>query len=297
MSALPRRAIDSDRVLRQTVRWGEARSDVRAMLLTSTRTMPGAPVDAFSDYDIIVAVTDVHPYFADRAWLEDFGRVLVVYRDPIRRLHGLDCFAYITQYEDGTKIDFTLWTAGIVARIAAAAELPEDLDVGYAVLLDKEGLARDLAPPTHRAHIPARPTEAEYLTLVELLFHEATYVAKHLRRDDLMPARYNLDYAMKHVDLRRMLEWRIEIDAGWALKPGAYGKGLKRHLDPATWAELERTYVGASLQDNWEALFRTIGLFRRVAVEVGERLGYAYPLELDRRAVAYLQRVRDGADP
>ncbi len=292
MNPLPSETIDADRVLKHAVAWGQARADVRAMLLTSTRTMPGSPVDRFSDYDIILAVTDVAPYFADREWLEDFGRVLVVYRDPIKQVHGLDSFACITQYEDGTKIDFTLWTAGILARIAADPTLPDALDVGYAVLLDGEGLARGLAPPTHRAHIPAPPTQAEYFTLVEELFHEATYVAKHLWRDDLLPAKYSLDYAMKHVDLRRMLEWKIEVDAGWALKPGAYGKGLKRRLDAATWAELERTYTGASLQDNWEALFRTIDLFRKVAIEVGERLGYAYPGALDGRAVAYLRRVR-----
>jgi aminoglycoside 6-adenylyltransferase len=254
--------------------------------------MPGATVDRFSDYDMVVAVEDIAPYFADRGWLEDFGRVLVLYRDPIHQVHGLDGFACITQYEDGLKIDFTLWTAGILERIAAAPSLPESLDVGYAVLLDKDGLARGLPPPTHRAHIPARPTQAEYLTLVEELFHEATYVAKHLRRDDLLPAKYCLDHVMKQGNLRRMLEWRIEVDAGWDLKPGAYGKGLKRRLDPARWAELERTYAGASLEDNWESLFRTIDLFRKVAVEVGRELGYPYPHDLDRRVAAYLERVR-----
>ncbi len=292
MKALSRETIEADRVLKRAVSWGEARSDVRAMLLTSTRTMPDAAVDRFSDYDIVLAVTDVMPYFDDRSWLGDFGQVLVVYRDPIRQLHGLDRFAYITQYEDGLKIDFTLWSAGIPARIAATGALPDDLDVGYAVLLDKEGLTRDLKAPARRAHIPARPTVAHYLTLVEDLFHEATYVAKNLWREELLPAKYSLDHVMKQVDLRKMLEWHIETEHGWALKPGAYGKGLKKHLAPELWKELERTYAGASLEENWDSLFRTIDLFRRVAVEVGDRLGYAYPRDLDRRAVAYLQRVQ-----
>jgi aminoglycoside 6-adenylyltransferase len=263
------------------------------MILTSTRTKPGVTVDRFSDYDVIVAVTDIHPFFDDRSWLEDFGQVLVLYRDPIRLDEGQERFAYITQYEDGTKIDFTLWPVELVRRVTRRPHLPDDLDVGYAVLLDKDGLTTGLQPPTYRAHIPAPPGEIAYRARVEEFFHEATYVAKHLWRDDLMPAKYNLDYAMKGVNLRCMLEWRIEMDHGWSLKPGAYGKGLKRYLPPEVWSKLEATYVGAGTEENWAALFRTIDLFRQVALEVAAGLGYDYPHDLDRRVVAYLERVRD----
>ncbi|MBF8285101.1 MAG: hypothetical protein HW378_4016, partial [Anaerolineales bacterium] len=36
-----------------------------------------------------------------------------------------------------------------------------------------------------------------------------------------------------------------------------------------------------------------VDLFRKVAVEVGKHLGYAYPDDLDRRAVAYLEKVKN----
>jgi aminoglycoside 6-adenylyltransferase len=273
--------------------WAEKRATVRAMLLTSTRTSPNARVDLFSDYDVILVVTDIHPFFGDRAWLEDFGPVLVVYRDPIRLSYGVEKFAYITQYEDGLKIDFTLWPVEMVPQIVAAPQLPDDLDVGYAVLTDKDDLTTGLRPPTYGAHIPSPPGREEYETHIEVFFHEATYVAKHLWRDDLLAAKYNLDYAMKMVKLRQMLEWRMEIDHAWSVKPGAYGKGLKRYLAPGTWQELESTYVGAGTEENWDALFKTIELYRRVAIEVGQHLGYDYPYELDRRAVEYLKKVRN----
>ena len=284
---------EEDRIIQQLTDWAEDGEDVRAMLLTSTRTRPDARVDLFSDYDVVLVVTDIHPFYEDRGWLGDFGEVLVVYRDPIRLDHGLERFAYITQYEDGLKLDLTLWPVEMLSRIAAAPQLPDELDVGYAVLMDKDDLTAGLQPPTHRAHIPSPPSREEYETRIEVFFHEATYVAKHLWRDDLMAAKYNLDYAMKAKKLRQMLEWRISIERDWAFKPGAYGKGLKRHLDPGTWQELENTYVGAGEFENWQALFRTIDLYRRVAIEVGEHLGYHYPHELDDRTMAYLQKMRD----
>ena len=57
--------------------------------------------------------------------------------------------------------------------------------------------------------------------------------------------------------------------------------------------ELESTYVGAGEQENWDALFKTIALYRRVAIEVGHHLGYSYPHELDRRAMEYLRKVQN----
>jgi aminoglycoside 6-adenylyltransferase len=90
-----------------------------------------------------------------------------------------------------------------------------------------------------------------------------------------------------------MLEWRMEIDHGWSVKPGAHGKGLKKYVAPETWARLESTYVGAGTEENWQALFDTISLFRDMAKEVGTALGYAYPQDLDNRVIQYLSRIHD----
>ncbi|HVN56021.1 MAG TPA: aminoglycoside 6-adenylyltransferase [Anaerolineaceae bacterium] len=280
-------------VLDQLVAWGAAREDVRAMVLTSSRTNPTAPVDAFSDYDVIVAVNDIRPYFQDRGWLEDFGRVLVLYRDPIQRLNGVEKFAYITQYEDGLKIDFTLIHPEYLCGLAAAPVLPPDLEPGYIVLLDKDRLTRGMAAPSHRAYIPMPPTESEYLEGIEIFFHEATYLAKYLWRDDLLPARHHLDISLKEDHLLPMMEWLVEIEQGWPVKTGHWGRGLKKWLRRELWAELEGTYAGAGLEENWAAMFRTIDLFQKVAQEVGQALGFEYPLALHERAVRYLCRVRD----
>lgn len=281
-----------EKVIERLVDWAEREPCVRAMILTSSRAIPGAPLDALSDYDILLALSEVGPFFESREWLEAFGHVLVLYRDPLQAKGGHETSCYVTQYESGLKIDFCLWPVGLLQEVAAAPALPVELDAGYRVLLDKDRLTDGLGPPTYLGYIPAPPTEPEYWTRVELLFHEATYVAKYLWRDDLVAAKQILDGTLKQEDLLPMLVWLMELDHGWRVKPGPYGRRLKKWLRPELWAELESTYAGAGLEENWEAMFRTIALFRRAAVEVGQRLGYAYPYELDRRAVAYLERVR-----
>jgi aminoglycoside 6-adenylyltransferase len=71
-----------------------------------------------------------------------------------------------------------------------------------------------------------------------------------------------------------LLEWRIEIDHNWSWKPGAVGRGLKKYLDSRTWGEFANTYVGEDIDENWDALFKTTALCRRIALEVGEAPGY-----------------------
>ena len=284
-----------DDVLQRLVRWAEERDPVRAMLLTSTRARSDAPVDALSDYDAVLVVEDIRPFFEDRSWLGDFGEVLVAYWDTVEPEpdFGIEQTGNTVQYADGLRIDFRIWPVALLRRIAAAPKLPDELDAGYSVLLDKDGLAAGLRPPTYRACVPERPDAETFRTWVNDFFSAAPPAGKHLLRDELFPAKWCLDYDMKHVYLRRMLEWRMELDRGWSVPTDLLGKGLKKRLPPEIWEALEGTYTGADLEGNWEALFRTMALFRRVAVEVADGLGYAYPHDLDRRVTGYVRAIRD----
>jgi aminoglycoside 6-adenylyltransferase len=283
-----------DAVFKRLIQWAERRADIRAMLLTSTRAVPGASVDELSDYDVILIVEDIYPFFEDHTWLDEFGDVLVAYWDPIYADpdHGIAKTANVTQYADGLKIDFTLWPVELLRAVVRAPALQAELDAGYRILMDKEELTTGMKPPTYSAYIPSPPTRQEYLKHINDFFSDAPYAAKCLLRGELFPLKWCLDHDMKHVYLRPLLEWRVALDREGSVPVGALGKGLKKHLPPELWSQLEATYAGASLAENWEALFRTIALFRRVAMEVGERLGYEYPLDLDERVIAFVKAMQ-----
>ncbi|HSH81386.1 MAG TPA: aminoglycoside 6-adenylyltransferase [Herpetosiphonaceae bacterium] len=245
-----------------------------------------------SDYDVIVVVSDLRPFSEDEAWLRWYGVPLVLLRDSHMR-DGIAAQVWLVLYEDSTKIDYTICPVVYLEEALAAPQLDEGLDVGYRVLVDKDGLTGALKPPTYTAHIPRKPSEGEYLALVEEFWWETTYVAKNLWRDELFPAKYSFEAVIKFDLLRRMLEWYVEIDHNWSLKPGTLGRGLKTLLAPDIWSDVERTFVGADIEENWEALFRTAALFRGIASAVASRLGYAYPQDLDRRVMRYLSDLRD----
>lgn len=281
------------------IAWATRRDSIRAMLLTSTRAVPNAPIDGLSDYDVILVVTDIQPFVTDRAWLGDFGEVLVVYWDPVYPDPEFGCerSGNVTQYASGLKIDFTLWPVTMLQQIIDRPGLPAELDAGYRILLDKDQLATQLRPPTGSAYIPQRPSLAVYQTLVNDFLSDAPYVAKCLWRDELLPAKWCLDYDMKHVYLRQLLEWRMAIDHNWAVPTGALGKGLKKRLPPAIWTQVEASFADGAIANNWQSLTRTMALFRQLAVEVGDQLGYAYPHDLHERVVAYVEQIKQLPHP
>jgi hypothetical protein len=114
----------------------------------------------------------------------DYGEPMVRWGDQ-GEVCGLTTYFRGLVYADGTKIDYTIWPEALLDRIAEEPVLPDMLDVGYRVLLDKDGRASRWKPPAYRAHIPAKPTATEYRDLVEEFWWSMTYIAKSLWRDEL----------------------------------------------------------------------------------------------------------------
>ncbi|HKT37245.1 MAG TPA: aminoglycoside 6-adenylyltransferase [Ktedonobacterales bacterium] len=282
---------DEAAVLARVVRWAEDQPLIRTVILESSRAVDHAPLDRFSDYDILLVVSDIHQFAESNDWQRFFGEPLVRFGDPVDVL-GIETYMRMVVYRDHTKIDFALWPVELLRRVVEQQISTDFLDRGYRVLLDKDGLAARLPAPTRTAHIPPKPIEQAYLALIEEFWWESTYVAKNLWRDDLVFARYNLDVVMRSELLLPLLEWRIELDHGWTWKPGIVGRGLKRALPPDLWSAFERTYVGPGIEENWEALFAMTALFRRAAIAVGQALVYTYPQELDDDVTAYLEEAR-----
>jgi aminoglycoside 6-adenylyltransferase len=286
----------ADTTFDRIARWAGGHDNVRSLIVTSTRVIPGAYVDAYSDYDVVAIVDDVRSMFEDRKWQDYFGEVLISYWDPVEAnpSTGAEWVGNVTNYANGLKIDFSLWSLQHFADVTAGPDPYAEFDAGYRVVVDKDGLTTELPAPTFGSYIPARPNEATYLRLITDFLIGVPNVAKSLLRGELLPAKWVLDFDMRFNYLVPLLEWRAECDHDWSLKTGNLGKGLEAHLPAESWRELERTFTGADPNANWEALFEMIALFDRVAREVADLLGYTHPEDLIHRVTDHTQRMRDG---
>jgi aminoglycoside 6-adenylyltransferase len=268
--------------------WAARTDNVRAVILSGSRTNPEAPVDFLSDYDIELFVLDLSPFLLGDEWLERFGTILVRWPHlPLDRGEGV---TRLVLYEDVPRIDFQIKRAERLRDYVSS--LPDFYDIGYEVLLDKDGLTDGLATPTHSAFRTRPPTEEEYEELTKHFWWNVTYVAKYLHRDELFFAKYMLDDGLHHKYLHTVISWYIGMKNEWNANPGAFGRWFKRHLKPEIWTEIELTFTGAGIEENWEATFKTIEVFRRLASLVGKHMGYEYPAELDQRVTSYLTSIR-----
>jgi aminoglycoside 6-adenylyltransferase len=283
-----------DRVVDALQSWSAGRTDVRAALLTSSRAVPGPPVDALSDYDDILVVDDIRALLGDRGWLAAFGDVLVAWWDPVTTDHdlGVETAGAIVQYADGLKVDVTLWPVTAIDRIAGGG-LTRELDAGYRVLYDPDGLATQLPAPSFTPYRVSPPDAATWEDTVTGFLAGAPYVAKCLVRGDLLPARWCLDVDMTHTYLVPMLQWWVGCHHGWDTPAGNLGKGLQRLLPPEVWDEVEDIWAEPGPVGHATALFRVMALFRRAGIEVGQHLGMPYPTESHDGIERLARRVLD----
>jgi aminoglycoside 6-adenylyltransferase len=282
----------SDRVLDALVAWGERTPEIRAMVLTSSRAWPDGPVDEFSDYDIILAVTDHLRFAGDLGWQGTLGTPLVRWGDG-KDVLGHPTFFRGVVYDDHVKVDFMIWPDALVNALADADALAGVLDHGYRVLLDRDGMTSRWPAPTFTAHVLTPPSAAEYRAQVEEFWWDMSYVPKALRRGELFFVNsFVLEHDLKHLSLRRMLEWHVAVDHDWRFAPGPHGRRLEQYLDADTHQALAETYAALDADAIWDAVLRLSALYRRVAIEVAAALGYEYPQDIDDRMTAHLNEVR-----
>ncbi len=221
----------SEQVLARIIEWAAGEDAVRAALLTGSRADPNASLDALSDFDILLFVTDDSDLAEREDWLGAFGSVLVMLRER-GSYRNREIPTRLVQYRDGSRIDFTLAPLEMLQRLADASERSPELDRGYRVLLDKEDLTDSLAPPSGLGYTPARPTEEEYVAVVEEFWWESIYVGKYLARGELLPAKYSGECVLRLGSLVRMLEWYVQIDRDWTQPVGPHGQRLAALLSP-----------------------------------------------------------------
>ena len=278
-------------ILEQMQTWAKANDNVRAMIMTSSRTNPQALTDVFSDYDIEVFVRDLTPYAISDDWLAFFGNILVHW--PLKPTSFVE--NWITRlviFDDALRIDFQISTVNILSQRISGPEFVEAYDNGYQVLLDKDGLLTHLPTPSYSQFITPKPSQADYDACQSDFWWDITYVGKSLWRDELVFAKYMLDSVIRFDYFEKMVEWYIGTQTNWTANPNKHGRWFKHFLDAETWAELESTFAGPSLAENWAAMFNMMALYRRLSQIVGQSLGYDYPFDLDQGVTAYLKQMQ-----
>lgn len=271
-------------IVEKLKKWAETNESVKAVILTSSRANgSSAPVDQFSDYDICVYVDNLKTFENDD-WLSTFGDVLVCWPLKPQSTFDKNWLTRLVLFKDRLRIDFQITTNKDV--------YPTDYDLGYQVLVDKVCFSKDFPIATKSKHFIKKPTQEEFTTLINDFFWDATYVVKYLRREDLFYAKFMFDSALRFEYLEKMIEWHIGSQHDWKVSTNVHGRYFAKYLDQSTLTELNATFAGADLEENWAAFFEMVKQFTKVAKQLAKDMGYEYPTEQEAEMIEYYRKSK-----
>ena len=272
------------------IAWAKTQPDIRLVLLVGSRARTETPADEWSDADIVIMSTDPDRFLTATDWLGEFATPLLTFLEPTATGTGEERRVL---FAGGLDVDFTPIPVSYVEQIAATGWPPETAVVvarGMRVLLDKDDLFATIAHQVLEFPEAAPPAQQQFLNLVNDFWYHAVWVAKKLRRGELWIARSCLDCYMKG-QLRTMLEWHARATHGWSYDTWHDGRFLDRWADPRAVAELPGVFARYDVDDVRRALFATMRLFRWLASETAERLGYADATPAATHATAIVTQV------
>ena len=288
------------------VAWAKARGDIRAAVVVGSRARLDHPADEWADLDIGFFTTDTRRYVSSDGWLSEIGDVWVTYTDPtgvtrhVLYEGGLDAgFAPLPHGPVKMAVRFVplLRRFPVLFRlIPGGARLRRDIDEageyyrrGVRIILDKDGLIGKLLamfPPESRPN--AIPAEAMFTAAVNEFWFAAAWTAKHLRRGELWWAKSSgLDGRMKEI-LLQVTEWHAWASHGLECDTWSGGRFLEEWADPRVVAGLRDAFACYDAGDAWRALFVSMELFRWLATETAERLGFPYPGSADQSVTEWV---------
>ncbi|MCD9617971.1 AadS family aminoglycoside 6-adenylyltransferase [Chryseobacterium gleum] len=278
--------------LEQIIHWAENNPDIRAVLLTSSLVNPYAPVDDFSDLDVELVFENRSSYESGNEWVRLFGEPISMIEEDDRVFEGKHAMKMVL-YKDHVKVDFKLYQVSEFIEEIKEEILPEDWDVGYKVLIDKDDLTKNMKPPTYQSIMIQKPTEKEFQQLMNDFWWDTTYVAKSLKRGDIFYAKFMSENILRTDYLVPLIEWYIAGNHDWNnITTNKHGRLFKKYLSVDLWSKVGKTFSGSDIEENWKALFEWTDLVHELGTSLAVKLNFTYPQNLEDNIRNYLKEVK-----
>jgi aminoglycoside 6-adenylyltransferase len=273
-----------ERLQTELVVWAESIADIRTILIVGSQARQIKPADDYSDLDLsLYVVGNVEQNSqAYLQWLRDFAPVWMILEEQKDETKG-----WLILYQGGVKVDFSVTPISALQRLIDEKYLWNDQQRGYRILLDKDGIAAQLPPPTPFDPPPyTPPTETQFIKRVEGYFYGVVYVAKQIKRNNLWKIKWADQ--IQQTMLLEMLEWHAHATQDRPLDTYSRGDFMYDWVSESTWRELHDVFARFDAADSRKSLIASVRLFTRLAEETAAKRGYTYPQSLVREVTDYI---------
>ena len=286
-----------EKLITRFCKWAENRADIRAAVVIGSRARVDHPADEWADLDTVIVTTDPEYYVSSSDWINNFGRPLLTFIEPTST--G-DQKERRVLYERMLDVDFAIFPLEEIRRLIEAgrtdpriaAQLSNALGRGIRVLIDKDGITNQLNSLIARIEKKgtlSRPSQEEFLELVNDFIYHAVFTAKHLRRGELWWTVTCLNCHMQHL-LLRMIEWHALATHDRKYDTWFRGRFLEEWAHPKAVKALHDSFAHYDSKDVKRALLKVMGLFRLLANETASKLNYPYPEKTDDNVTRWIRK-------
>ena len=185
---------------------------IKAVLLNGSRANDNVAPDPYQDFDLVFVVQELAPFLADHTWTDIFGKK-ILWQLPDEMSFGTeeakDGFTYLMVFEDGHRIDLTLFPLDKLG-------LSFERDSLTKVWLDKEGHFGDIPPASEADYLVPRPSIKEFQDICNEFWWVCPYVAKALAREEIIHAKEIMEGPVRQM-FHRILEIHVGVQTDFAV--------------------------------------------------------------------------------
>jgi len=300
------------------VAWANTRQDIRAAIVIGSRARVERPADEWSDLDLVFFTANPEYYLSKTVWLESIGNPLLTF---VQNTPTGGQRERRVLFDSGLDVDFTIVSnaeaKSLVRFLRLRSRFPQLLQLlpkakcrkitqeitdfagiihrGMRVLIDKDGVAVYLPLLNDDSFFfaPPKPSQTEFLAVLNEFWYLAILMTKKLRRGELWTASRIGNCSMKQL-LLQMLEWHARATNNWDYDTWHSGSFIEHWADPRAVNALSNSFARYNKQDIKNSLSATLDTFQWLAIETAEQLHFPYPAVAAQRVSGLLTTYASG---
>ena len=259
---------------------------IKAIYMNGSRTNKNVFKDIFQDYDVVYFVEETKPFIDDKEWINQFGDIWYMQfpdEHPDYPSDKENFYGWLMQFRDGNRIDLHVESIEY-----ARANIKKDKLCK--ILLDKYGVLPIIVESTDEDYYAKKPTKEQFICTCTEFWWCLNNVAKGLWREEIPYANDMINFCVRK-QLEKMIVWKIGLKTNYSVSVGKSEKYMYKWLPKEEYEIYLSTFSCGDVQNCWESVFKMINLFKAIAREVADGLGYQYNYYEENAGTEFLQLV------
>lgn len=248
---------------------------IKALVQEGDKLNKAAVYDSSLPYEVLIVVED--PSKFDQALFDELGEKILGY---VKEYEDERVFEYI--YKDRIKL---------IARVRSMEGINENIRKNSLsqIILDKDNIIDPIRVPTDLTQRTKEPSDLEYFNLINEFYSKIYDVGISMMKDEKVRTFYIFEEARRL--LLKMAEFNIGAKYDFKVNPGVNGKNMGVYLEKDQYELILNSISEIDDESMWTSIFNACSLFRKLSMEVADKLNFKYLKKTDVEIIKFLRSI------